>query len=189
MLHKHFKLLFFKIIMGTVLWFTGLSGSGKTTIALALQKQLEAQGKSVALLDADVVRGTLHKNLGFSREDIRENNRLIAELAKEEATKNDYVLVPIISPYREDRAMVRSIIGKEFIELFVNSSLHECIKRDVKGLYKRALAGEINNFIGLAASNPYEPPLAPEMEVDTEKDNLKQGVSLITEYLRRKNFL
>lgn len=175
--------------MSTVLWFTGLSGSGKTTIALALQKELEAQGKTVALLDADVVRSTLHKNLGFSREDIRENNRLIAELAKEEAQTHDFVLVPIISPYREDRAMVRSIIGKEFIELFVNSSLNECIKRDVKGLYKRALAGEINNFIGIADSNPYEPPLSVEIEVDTTDKTVEETTTDVISSLQHQKLV
>ncbi len=175
--------------MGKVVWFTGLSGSGKTTIALALQKELEAQGKSVALLDADVVRSTLHKNLGFSREDIRENNSLIAALAKEEATKNDFVLVPIISPYREDRAMVRSIIGKEFIELFVNSSLNECIRRDVKGLYKKALSGEINNFIGIADSNPYEPPLFAEIEVDANTKTVEETAQQVISYLQQKKLV
>jgi len=162
--------------MGKVIWFTGLSGSGKTTIALELKKKLEDSGKKVEILDGDIVRDTLHKNLGFSREDIKENNRLIAELAKERAPSNDFVLVPIISPYKEDRVMVRSIVGENFKELFINASLDECIKRDVKGLYKKALAGEINNFIGVAESNPYERPDTPDLEIDTHNSSVGESV-------------
>src|SRR3989344_332425 len=169
--------------MGKVVWFTGLSGSGKTTIALELKKQLENSGKIVEILDGDVVRETLHKNLGFSREDIRENNRLIAGLAKELSSKTDYILVPIISPYKEDRAMVRKIIGDDFIELFVNTPLQKCINRDVKGLYKKALAGEIDDFIGIAESNPYQPPNNPEIEIFTANQNLQDSVKQILEQL------
>ncbi|HLC52092.1 MAG TPA: adenylyl-sulfate kinase [Candidatus Nanoarchaeia archaeon] len=169
--------------MGKVVWFTGLSGSGKTTIALELKKQLENSGKIVEILDGDVVRETLHKNLGFSREDIRENNRLIAGLAKELSSKTDYILVPIISPYKEDRAMVRKIIGDDFIELFVNTPLQKCINRDVKGLYKKALAGEIDDFIGIAESNPYQPPNNPEIEIFTANQNLQDSVKQILEKL------
>lgn len=153
--------------MGKVIWFTGLSGSGKTTIALELRKELEKLSKTVEILDGDVVRETLHTNLSFTREDIKKNNRLTAELAKERSKSNDYVLVPIISPYREDREMVRKIIGRNFLELFVNTPLKECINRDVKGLYKKAMTGEINNFIGISNSNPYENPENPDMEVST----------------------
>lgn len=169
--------------MGKVVWFTGLSGSGKTTIALELKKQLENSGKIVEILDGDVVRETLHKNLGFSREDIRENNRLIAGLAKELSSKTDYILVPIISPYKEDRAMVRKIISDDFIELFVNTPLQKCINRDVKGLYKKALAGEIDDFIGIAESNPYQPPNNPEIEIFTANQNLQDSVKQILEKL------
>lgn len=167
--------------MTLVLWFTGLSGSGKTTIALELKKKLEQCGKRVAILDGDTVRETLHQNLGFSREDIRENNRLIAELARKSAA--DVVLVPVISPYRDDRAMVRSMIGKNFIELFVHCPLQECIKKDVKGHYKKALTGEITNFIGIAESNPYEIPLHPEMIVETHQENVAESVEKVLHYI------
>lgn len=148
--------------MKKVLWFTGLSGSGKTTIAEELQRQLDG---NVEILDGDVVRDTLHKTLGFSREDIRENNRLIAELAAKSTA--EVVLVPIISPYREDRAMAKSIIGEGFTEVYISTSLQECQQRDVKGLYHKAAHGEITNMIGVAESNPYEIPLQPDIVVST----------------------
>lgn len=154
--------------MGIVLWFTGLSGSGKSTIAHGLKERFEAMGKRVDVLDGDVIRNKLHKHLGFSREDIRENNRLIAELAKKKSIHTDIVLVPIISPYTEDREMARSIVGSNFVELFLNCPLDTCIERDVKGLYKKALAGEIDNFIGIHDSNPYEPPTHPDVELRTD---------------------
>src|SRR3989338_10753765 len=141
--------------MGYVIWFTGLSGSGKTTIAHELKNKLEDIGKSVEVIDGDVVRGNAHKHLGFSREDIHDNNTQIAELALISIRKNDFVLVPIISPYREDRKLAREIIGDQFIELFVFAPLDLCIRRDVKGLYKRALSGEIQNMIGVSSSHPY----------------------------------
>ena len=136
--------------IGVVLWFTGLSGSGKTTIAQALQKELERIGKTIIMLDGDAVRETRTRHLGFSREDIRENNRIIAELAKEKSAECDVVIVPIISPYREDRAMARGIVGENFLEIFIDCPLSVCEVRDAKGLYKKARAGEIENFIGMS---------------------------------------
>lgn len=161
-----------------VVWLTGLSGSGKSTIAVELKNVLERQGKRIEIIDGDVVRSTLHKNFTFSREDIRENNRIIAELAKKSPA--DIVLVPVISPYREDRAMARTIIGESFREVFVNRPVEKCIERDVKGLYKKALSGEIPNFIGIAASNPYEPPLQPDIEVQTEEMTVPECVEVIS---------
>jgi len=131
-----------------VLWFTGLSGSGKTTISLSLKSCLEQKGRKVLVLDGDVIRETLHTSLGFSREDIRENNRFIAEISKKQLKNYNYILVPMISPYKKDRIMVKKIIGeKNFLELFIKSSLNKCIDRDPKGLYEKALKGEIDNFI------------------------------------------
>lgn len=172
--------------MRIVVWFTGLSGSGKSTIAEALKKKLQQQNKSVEILDGDVVRNTIHKKFSFSREDIRENNKLIAELARKSTV--DIVLVPIISPYREDRMMAKSIIGKEFVEVFINCPLEQCIKKDVKGLYKKALAGEINDFIGIATSNPYEYPENPDIEIKTDVLSVDESVhkilTLITDLLK-----
>ena len=171
---------------GQVIWFTGLSGSGKTTLANELKIKKEETGSKIIVLDGDIVRNTLHRNLGFSREDIKENNKLIATLAKEYTTNHDFVLVPIISPYEEDRSMARNIIGENFLELYVNASLNECIQRDVKGLYKKALAGEITNFIGVAKSNPYEHPKNPELEVKTGELSLNEGVASIIASLKKK---
>ena len=169
-----------------VIWFTGLSGSGKTTIALALKQRLDAQGKKVLILDGDDVRAKINRRLGFSREDIKKNNRLIAEMAVQQANY-DFILIPVISPYREDREMAKSIIGDSFVELFVNCPLQECIQRDVKGLYKKALSGEINNFIGVADSNPYEAPSAPDLEIKTNQMDLDRSMEMIFEFLRKKN--
>ncbi|MDY7021439.1 MAG: adenylyl-sulfate kinase [Cyanobacteriota bacterium] len=131
------------------------------------------------------MRNTLHKHLGFSREDIRENNRLIAKLACEKISEVDVVFVPIISPYIEDRAMARSMIGEKFVELYINCPLEDCIRRDPKGNYKKAISGKIDNFIGIADSNPYEPPLNPELEIKTNEYNLEHCVAVIVDYLNK----
>jgi len=173
--------------MGKIIWFTGLSGSGKTTIAKALARRLRTAGGKVKILDGDAVRKIKHKHLGFSRKDIRENNRLIAEMAKTAGKTFDFVLVPIISPYSSDRTMVRKLIGDDFIELYINTPLKDCIKRDVKGLYKKVLAGEIKNFIGISSNSPYQPPKSPNLEINTMNYSLKESVKIISDYLH-KNF-
>ena len=165
--------------MGIVVWFTGLSGSGKTTIAAAVKKELLERGQRVCLLDGDEVRRVRHRHLSFSREDIRENNRLIAELAKEQQLSHVFVLVPIIAPFRQDRAMARRIIGGQFLEVFIDCPLRVCAERDVKGLYQKARAGEINNLIGVSATNPYEPPLAPDGVIKTGEMNIGSSVKAL----------
>lgn len=179
--------------MGTILWFTGLSGSGKTTIAEKLKVELERQGKKVEMLDGDVVRNTLHKNLGFTPEDIHENNRLLSILAKEKSEESDFVLLPIISPFLEDREKARSLLGNNFIEVFIDTTLEECIRRDVKGHYKKALAGEIKNFIGIAKENPYQQPLNPEIIIETSKLSVEQSVqkmmAFIKEFIKKEGNL
>jgi len=169
--------------LGKVIWFTGLSGSGKTTIANKKKERLELMGKSVRIIDGDDIRKSKHKRLGFSRDDIRENNRLIAELARDAMEKFDFVLVSIISPYREDRMMARSIVGGNFVELFVNCPIEECINRDAKGLYRKALNGEIDNFIGVSKLRPYEPPTNPDIEVKSDQLNIEECVEKILNYL------
>jgi adenylyl-sulfate kinase len=170
--------------MGKIIWFTGLSGSGKSTIAKKLAERLEVFGKKVKVLDGDEIRATSHKHLGFSPKDIHENNFLIAKMAKKVSENVDFVLVPIISPYRSDRTLVRKTIGPDFFEVFVNAPLKECIKRDVKGLYKKALKGEIKNFIGLSDSNPYEPPQFPDVEIKTMNCSPDGGVQKIINFLK-----
>ena len=171
--------------MAIVLWFTGLSGAGKTTIAEAVKKELLERGQRVCLLDGDEVRRNLHQHLGFSREDIRENNRLIAELAKERKRSHDFVLVPIIAPFRQDRAMARFIVGGQFLEVFIDCPLKVCAERDVKGLYQKARAGEINNLIGVSVANPYEPPLAPDWVIKTSELNIEDSVKALLSLVSR----
>ena len=166
-----------------VIWFTGLSGSGKSTIASELKKVLQGQGHIVIIIDADEIRNTINKKLGFSRSDIKENNKTIARLSKELLKDHGFVLVPIISPYESDRELAKSIIGKSFVELYLDCPIHKCIERDVKGLYKKALKGEISNFIGIADSNPYEVPVNPDLKINTDKMNLSESVSYIVKFL------
>ena len=146
---------------GMVLWFTGLSGSGKSTIANALDDELNNLGKKTYILDGDNIRMGLNKDLSFSPEDRKENIRRISEVAKLFADSGTIVLTAFISPYLEDRQAARELIGNDFNEVFVDTDIEECIKRDPKGLYKKALAGEIKGFTGVDA--PYEKPINPEV--------------------------
>ena len=151
-----------------------------------MKNKLEQIGKVIDILDGDVIRNLLHSDLGFSREDIRENNRLIAELVKKRINNFDFILVPIISPYKNDRIMAKSIIGdKNFIELFVKTPIEECIARDPKGLYKKVMSGEINNFIGFSEFNPYEKPLSADIEVDTSEASISEVVQHIFNNLEK----
>ena len=168
---------------GLVLWFTGLSGSGKTTIANELKEKLWGSGKKVALIDGDEIRKTSNRNLGFSREGIRENNRIIAEVAKTRALEVDYIIVPIISPYREDREFARRHIGDPFAEVHIHCPLETCMKRDPKGLYKKAIEGTIKDFIGFSETSPYESPLKPEITLNTEMNSLKENLNQIMTFI------
>ena len=146
---------------GLVIWFTGLSGSGKSTIANELDLELNNRGLKTYVLDGDNVRMHLNKDLGFSPEDRKENIRRISEVAKLFADSGTIVMTAFISPYKEDRESAREVIGSDYVEVYVNIPLEECIKRDTKGLYKKAIAGEIKGFTGIDA--PYEEPLSPEI--------------------------
>jgi adenylylsulfate kinase len=150
---------------GKVYWFTGLSGSGKSTIANATEHKLHELGYKTMVLDGDNIRMGLCKDLGFSPQDRSENIRRISEVAKLFAESGTIVLTAFISPYREDREMARSIIGQDFIEIFVDTPLDVCEGRDPKGLYKKARTGEIKGFTGI--DSPYEAPLRPDMIIDT----------------------
>jgi adenylyl-sulfate kinase len=172
---------------GFTLWLTGLSGAGKSTVASAVAERLRAERSGVEVLDGDEVREHLSKGLTFSREDRDINVRRIAYVAKLLTRNGVAVITAAISPYRSTRDEARREIGDGFIEVFVNASLEECIRRDVKGLYDKALAGTIPSFTGV--SDPYEPPLAPELELRTEHETLDESVARVLELLRRRELL
>lgn len=167
---------------GAVLWFTGLSGSGKSTIAHEVERRLFEQGIHTYVLDGDNIRHGLNKDLGFSPKDREENIRRIGEVAHLFAEAGVIAMTAFISPYRKDREKARSIAGPgEFIEVYVKCGLEACERRDTKGLYKKARAGEIPEFTGISA--PYEEPDRPELVVDTEKEALAQSTDRVIEYL------
>jgi len=168
-----------------VLWFTGLSGSGKSTLAHVLEEKLFNKGCKTFVLDGDNVRHGLNSNLDFSDNDRKENIRRIGEVAKLMLESGLIVMTAFISPFREDRAAVRNLISNnDFIEIYCKASLKTCEERDVKGLYKRARAGEIKNYTGI--DSPYEAPENPELIIDTDKETLDDSVSKIYRFLKRK---
>ena len=168
-----------------VLWFTGLSGSGKSTLAHVLEEKLFNKGCKTFVLDGDNVRHGLNSNLDFSDNDRKENIRRIGEVAKLMLESGLIVMTAFISPFREDRAAVRNLISNsDFIEIYCKASLKTCEERDVKGLYKRARAGEIKNYTGI--DSPYEAPENPELIIDTDKETLDESVSKIYSFLERK---
>ncbi|HIC44749.1 MAG TPA: adenylyl-sulfate kinase, partial [Sulfurimonas sp.] len=168
---------------GTVLWLTGLSGSGKTTLANHLERILFDQGKLVYVLDGDKIRNGLSSDLGFSAEDRFENIRRIGEVARLFTDAGLIVIVAFISPFRKDRDSVRmAMTPGRFIEVFVDSPLEICEKRDTKGLYKKARAGMIEDFTGI--SSPYEPPLSAEVHLRTDKETIDESVGKVLHYLK-----
>jgi bifunctional enzyme CysN/CysC len=170
-----------------ILWFTGLSGSGKSTIANLVEKRLLAQGYHTYLLDGDNVRHGLNKDLGFTDEDRVENIRRVAEVSKLMVDAGLIVLVSFISPFRAERRMARELLGeREFVEVFVDTPLAEAEKRDVKGLYKKARAGELKNFTGI--DSPYEAPEHPEVRIDTTKLTAEQAAEAIFDWLEGGGF-
>jgi adenylyl-sulfate kinase len=172
---------------GAVLWFTGLSGAGKSTLAEAVAPLLRAEGKKVESLDGDVVRTHLSKGLGYSREDRELNIARIAFVAHLLQRNGVFVLVSAISPYRSMRSAARELIGPDFVEIHVAPTLEECIKRDVKGLYAKALAGDIKEFTGI--SDPYEAPENAELTLDTSAMSIDEGASRVVQRLRDLGFL
>lgn len=167
------------------IWFTGLSGSGKSTLASALEKRLYQRGLRTFILDGDNIRSGLNKDLDFSEESRRENIRRIGEVAKLMIDAGCIVLSAFISPFRQEREMVKSMVGEEnYVEVFVNCPLEECEKRDVKGLYAKARAGEISNFTGI--SSPFEAPENPDVKVPTHQLSLEEGVERIIAAIEHK---
>ena len=171
-----------------VLWFTGLSGSGKSTVANAVAKALFDKNIRNYVLDGDNVRFGLNKNLGFSAEDRTENIRRIGEVSKLFVDSGQVVLTAFISPVQEDRAQVREILeGNEFLEVYVECPLEECEKRDPKGLYKKARSGEIRDFTGI--DSPYESPANPELTINTSTQSVEECVQTVIEYLANRKFI
>ena len=163
-------------------WLTGLSGAGKTSIALALAQALKAQGRAVALLDGDQLRHGLNRDLGFTPQDRHENIRRTAEVARLMNDAGLTVIAAFISPYRADRAMAAQVIGAgQFIEIHVSTPVAVCEARDVKGLYAKARAGQVTQFTGVSA--PYEAPLAAALTIDTQALALEESVERICQYL------
>ncbi|MEA5509523.1 adenylyl-sulfate kinase [Crocosphaera sp. UHCC 0190] len=171
---------------GVTVWLTGLSGAGKTTITQALEKKILDAGYPLEVLDGDIVRTNLTKGLGFSKEDRDENIRRIGFVCRLLTRHGVIVLVSAISPYRDIREEVRGKIG-DFVEVFVNAPLAVCEDRDVKGLYKRARAGEIKSFTGI--DDPYEAPLNPEVECRTDLETLEESVNKVWQKLEEMGYL
>ncbi|MEN8139056.1 MAG: adenylyl-sulfate kinase [Bacteroidota bacterium] len=168
-----------------LLWFTGLSGSGKSTIANALEHKLHQEGFKTYALDGDNIRKGINSDLSFSPEDRTENIRRIAEVANLMVDAGLIVFAAFVSPYKKDRKNIENIVGKEnFVEIFVNTSIEECEKRDVKGLYKKARNGEIKDFTGVNA--PYEAPENPDFEIVTDNMSIEESVEMIYYEIKNK---
>ena len=168
-----------------LLWFTGLSGSGKSTLANLVEMESHEKGLSTYILDGDNVRQGLNKDLSFAPQDRSENIRRIAEISNLMLDAGVVTLAAFVSPYIEDREAVKQIVGPDnVIEIYVNTSLAECERRDVKGLYKKARAGEIKNMTGISA--PYEAPIHPDLEVVTDGHPIEKSVKTILEFINKK---
>jgi bifunctional enzyme CysN/CysC len=171
-----------------VLWLTGLSGAGKSTIANWVEKRLAAEGRHTYLLDGDNVRHGLNKDLGFTEQARVENIRRVSEVARLMVDAGLIVLVAFISPFRAERGAARALFAEgEFLEIFVDTSLAEAERRDVKGLYGKARRGELKNFTGI--DSPYEAPESPELRIDTQQVAAEQAADLIVEEMRRRGLL
>ncbi|MCP4253544.1 MAG: adenylyl-sulfate kinase [Candidatus Scalindua sp.] len=173
---------------GATIWLTGLSGSGKSTIAVELEHALIENKHQAYILDGDNIRHGLNKNLGFSPEDRTENIRRIGEVAKLFTEANIITIAAFVSPYREDRDNVRKLLEDgAFIEVYVKCSLEVCETRDTKGLYKKARAGEVKDFTGISA--PYEEPLNPELTIESSKLSVEESARKILNYLEEKEYV
>lgn len=167
---------------GVMLWFTGLSGSGKSTVAVALERELHRRGRLCRILDGDNIRTGINANLGFSEADRKENIRRIAEVSKLFVDTGIITIAAFISPTEEMRQMAAEIIGRnDFKEIYISTPLEECERRDVKGLYAKARLGEIKNFTGI--SSPFEAPVAPALSLDTSRLTLQESVAALLKLL------
>lgn len=170
---------------GIAIWFTGLSGAGKTTIGQAMEKELRSQGYNITLLDGDDLRQSLCKDLGFSKAEREENIRRIGTIAYNLTSQGAIALVCVISPYRSQREAMRQHIVN-FLEVYVNAPLSVCEKRDVKELYKKARAGEIQHFTGI--DDPYEPPLHPDVECKTDCETVAESAAKVLAKIRELGY-
>lgn len=170
---------------GVMLWFTGLSGSGKSTVAIALERELQKRGLLCRILDGDNIRTGINANLGFSADDRRENIRRVAEVAKLFVDTGIITIAAFVSPTEDLRNLAQHIIGKDdFKEIFISTPIEECERRDVKGLYARARCGEVKNFTGISA--PFEAPQHPALSLDTSKLSLEESVAQLLQLLNIK---
>ncbi len=170
---------------GVMLWFTGLSGSGKSTVAIALEHELQKRGLLCRILDGDNIRTGINANLGFSADDRRENIRRVAEVAKLFVDTGIITIAAFVSPTEDLRNLAQHIIGKDdFKEIFISTPIEECERRDVKGLYARARRGEVKNFTGISA--PFEAPQHPALSLDTSKLSLEESVAQLLQLLNIK---
>jgi len=171
-----------------IIWFTGLSGSGKSTLAHSVEEKLHNLGCRAYVLDGDNVRHGLSSNLTFSDDDRKENIRRIGEAAKLMMEAGVIAMTAFISPFKEDRNLVRQLLTQgDFIEIYCNASLEVCESRDVKGLYKRARAGEIKNYTGI--DSPYEAPDNPELVINTESESLEESIAKVIDFLKSKGII
>ena len=168
---------------GIILWFTGLSGSGKTTVGNEILRMLQKQKISTRMIDGDEIRKTRNKHLGFSEADIKCNNNLIADLCAEQRNRYNVLLVPIISPYRQSRKDAKEKLSEQFYEIYFSASIDCVQQRDVKGLYEKSARKEINNLIGVAPTNPYEPPDNADLIINTEKETIQQSVECLYNFI------
>lgn len=169
---------------GLVIWLTGLSGSGKTTIAQNVLNILSHEHVLSLIVDGDMIRTELHQDLGFSREDIIKNNLLIIEYCRKNLGKYLVQLVPVIAPFRLTRQKARQVLGKAYKEVYVQASLEKCKERDTKGLYAKAESGQLPNMIGVDPQTPYETPIAPDFIVQTEVETIESASQKVYDYIR-----
>lgn len=172
---------------GFAIWFTGLSGAGKTTLASRVAEELRRRGRRVEVLDGDVVRMNLSKGLGFSKEDRDTNIRRIGFVCQLLSRNGVVAIAAAISPYRAVRDEVRQMVGGRMVEVYVKCPVHVCAQRDVKGLYEKAFRGEIQQFTGV--SDPYEEPLAPEVVAETDRESVEESVAKVLAALREHGYL
>ena len=172
---------------GFTLWFTGLSGAGKTTISELVSTELKARGSRLEILDGDIVRENLSKGLGFSKEDRDTNVRRIAFVADLLSRNGTPVITAAISPYKQIRDEARDMMGDRFIEVYIEASVDACAERDVKGLYAKAFSGEIKEFTGV--SDPYEAPENPEVTIHTETESPEESAARLIQYLEERELI